>query len=255
MRFANAVSAPSTSNNLPRNPVHPLIRWLSQLWLVPRRMMLRRRVQSLIVERVAGRDFIVLPEVFNPGIFRTGRFLAEYLQKTPTLNDSCTTEQRTALDTGTGCGIHAVFAAAQGYQVEAVDISPAATRCARMNVILNDLEDHVTVHEGDLFSPVPDQKFDLVTCSLPKFRGHPNSEFELSWRSPDVIDRFARGLPGVMKPNGIALVLLTSHGDERGMLEALRAAGLSIEIAERRHFGVEIMTIYRVTHATTDRCD
>jgi hypothetical protein len=58
-----------------------------------------------------------------------------------------------------------------------------------------------------------------------------------------------------MKANGIALVLLTSHGDERGMLEALQAAGLSVEIAQRKHFGVEIMTIYRVTHATTDRCD
>jgi len=124
MRFASAVSAPSTSNNLPRNTVHPLIRWLSQLWLLPRRMLLRRRVQSLIVERVGGRDFIVLPEVFNPGIFRTGRFLAEYLQKTRTLNDSLTTEQRTALDAGTGCGIHAVFAAARGYKVEAVDHQP-----------------------------------------------------------------------------------------------------------------------------------
>ena len=58
-----------------------------------------------------------------------------------------------------------------------------------------------------------------------------------------------------MKPNGIALVLLTSHGDEQGMLGGLEAAGLSVEIAERKQFGVEIMTIYRVTHPATGRCE
>ena len=221
---------------------------------MPRRLFLRRRVHNLIVERVAGRSFVVLPDVFNPGIFRTGRYLAEYLKSTATLDAAFSPERPTALDMGTGCGIHAVVAAARGYKVEAVDISPAAVRCARINVILNDLEDFVTVHEGDLFAPVAERKFDLVTCSLPKFRGQPVSEFERSWRSPDVIDRFAQDLPGAIKPNGVAFVLLTSHGDEQGMIEGLKAAGLSVAIADRRHFGVEIMTIYRVAHSTPDRC-
>lgn len=217
-------------------------------------MLLRRRVRKLIIEQVAGRSFVVLPDVFNPGIFRTGRYLADYLRSTPTLDANFRPEQATALDMGTGCGVHAVVTAARGYKVEAVDISPAAVRCARINVILNDLEDLVTVHEGDLFAPVTDRKFDLVTCSLPKFRGQPASEFELSWRSPDVIDRFAQCLPMALKPHGVALILLTSHGDEQGMLEGLKAAGLSVAIADYRHFGVEFMTIYRVTHTTPDRC-
>ena len=76
------------------------------------------------------------------------------------------------------------------------------------------VEGLVTVREGNLFAPVANRQFDLVICSLPKFRGQPKSTFELSWRSPDVIDRFAQGLPAAMKPGGVALVLLTSHGDE-----------------------------------------
>jgi hypothetical protein len=56
-------------------------------------------------------------------------------------------------------------------------------------------------------------------------------------------------LSDVLKADGIALVLLTSHGDEGGMLDGLEAAGLNVQIARRKHFGVEIMTIYRVTHA------
>ena len=85
-------------------------------------------------------------------------------------------------------------------------------------------------------------------CSLPKFRGQPGTSFEVGWKSPDVIDRFAKELPGVLQPNGIALVLLTSHGDEQGMLDGLQAAGLCVQVAQQKHFGVEIMTIYRVTH-------
>jgi len=197
----------------------------------------------------------VLPNVFNPVIFRTGRYLAEYIQTTPTLDITNKLGQLTALDVGTGCGIHAIFAAARGFRVDAVDINPEATRCARINVMLNDVGDLVTVHQGDLFAPIDGKCFDLVMCSLPKFRGPPKSAFEVGWRSADVIDKFAMGLPKVLRPDGVALVLLTSHGDEQGMLDGLDAAGLCVQVAQREHFGVEIMTIYRVTHSPIGRCD
>lgn len=210
--------------------------------------MLRRRLGQPVIERIAEMNFLVLPDVFNPVIFRTGRYLADYIRSGLVIDASDDNEELTALDVGTGCGIHAIFAARRGFRVDAVDISEGAARCARINVMLNEVDDLVTVHHGDLFLPVSDQCFDLVLCSLPKFRGSPNSAFETGWRSPDVIDRFCAGLPAVLKPHGEALVLLTSHGDERGMLDALDGAGLSVEIADRKHFGVEIMTIYRVTH-------
>jgi len=208
-----------------------------------------------VIERVAGRNFLILPDVFNPVIFRTGRYLAEYIQTSPILDILSEHRQPTALDVGTGCGIHAIFAAARGYKVEAVDVNSEAIRCARINVILNDVGDLVTVREGSLFRPIAGQCFDLVMCSLPKFRGQPTSTFELGWRSTDVIDKFAAGLPKVLEPDGIALVLLTSHGDERGMLDGLEAAGLSVQVAQRKHFGVEIMTIYQVTHLLNSHCN
>jgi SAM-dependent methyltransferase len=208
-----------------------------------------------VIERAAGRSFLVLPDVFNPVAFRTGRYLAEYVQEMPTTDTSGVSRQISALDVGTGCGIHAIIAAERGFQVDAVDISPAATQCARINVILNDVESLVTVHQGDLFEPVAGRRFDLVMCSLPKFRGQPESNFELSWRSIDVIDKFTMGLSDVLTPQGVALVLLTSHGDERGMLDGLISAGLDVRIDRRKHFGVEIMTIYRVTHLLRDHGD
>lgn len=249
------MSAPSTSNRLEPNPVHPLVRWFSQLWLLPRRIFLRRRLRSAVIESVSGKSFVVLPDVFNPVIFRTGRYLADYIRTTLTLEMFARDRQLTSLDVGTGCGIHAIFAAERGFIVEAVDINPVATRCARINVALNDFDKSVTVRQGDLFSPVAGQRFDLVMCSLPKFRGQPMSTFELGWKSTDVIDRFARELPNVLKADGVALVLLTSHGDERGMLNGLEAAGMRVSVAQRNHFGVEILTIYQVTHSPTGRID
>lgn len=242
------MSVPSTSNKLAANAVHPLVCWLSQLWLIPRRLILKNRVRRLVIERAGSRDFVVLPNVFNPVIFRTGRFLADFIDAAPLGQIAGNSGQPVALDMGTGCGIHAIFAADRGFTVEAIDINPEATRCARINAMLNRVESQVSVHDGDLFAPVTGQDFDLVMCSLPKFRGTPDTSFEVGWRSPDVIDRFASGLPKALKPDGVALVLLTSHGDEQGMLDGLDAAGLCIDIAQRKHFGVEIMTIYRVTH-------
>ncbi len=241
------------SSNLEPNSIYPLVRWMCQLWLLPKRMWLRRRLRQPVIEKVAGRSFLILPNVFNPVVFRTGRYLAEYIQTLATTDTYNETRQMTALDVGTGCGIHAIFAAERGFIVEAVDLSPEAASCARINVMLNDFGELVTVRQGDLFEPVAGKRFDLVMCSLPKFRGQPTSAFELSLRSTEVIDKFASGLPGVLRSDGVALVLLTSHGDERGMLDGLDAAGLNVQIARRKHFGVEIMTIYRVTHSLHGR--
>jgi len=243
------------SNDTSPHSVHWLVRGISNLWLTPRRLWLRRRLDRPVIERVAGRYFLVAPNVFNPVIFRTGRYLADFIRAQPHADPATDGTKPTALDVGTGCGIHAVFAADRGYRVDAVDISQDAIDCARINLALNGCRQDVSLHQGDLFAPVAGRRFDLVLCSLPKFRGRPGSAFEISWRSADVIDRFAAALPGALKPGGMALVLLTSHGDESGMLDALRAAGLVAEIAEQKHFGVEKLTVYRVSHRPPETQD
>lgn len=227
----------------PPPAVSPLVKWLCTPWTVVKRAMLRRRIGKAVFERVLGRRFVVWPGVFNPVVFRTGRLLAEFVARTPLLAQP-KSEALTALDMGTGCGVLAIFAALRGYRVTAVDVVPQAVSCARANAILNHVDDRVSVQAGDLFAPIKGQTFDVVLFSLPKFRGRPATTFEQSWRSPDVIDRFAAGLPSVLKPNGIALFVLTSHGDCAGMLDGLARAGLIVERLLWRHFGVETLAIY-----------
>ena len=232
----------------PPPPVSALVRTLCLPWMLLKRTVLRPRLTRAVFERVGRHQFAVWPGVFNPVVFRTGRFLAQFVSRTNLLADSKAAAHLTALEIGTGCGILAVFAASRGYEVTAVDVEARAVTCARANAILNGFEDRIEVLHGDLFEPVAGRQFDTILVSLPKFRGEPTTPFERAWKSPDVIERFASRLPSALKPEGIALFVLTSHGDPNGMLGALDRAGLSVERLTWKHFGVETMAIYAARH-------
>lgn len=225
---------------LPPPAVSAPVRLLCTPWTTVKRAYLRRRLGRAVFERILGRRFAVWPQVFNPVVFRTGRFLAEFVAGSPLFE--LAGGEKTALDVGTGCGVLGIFAALRGYHVTAVDLVPEAVSNAHANALLNRVP--MEVLQGDLFAPVEGRRFDLVLFSLPKFRGTPATTFEQSWRSPDVIDRLAAGLPTMLAPGGTAYFVLTSHGDCQGMLDGLAKAGLAVERLLWRHFGVETLAIY-----------
>jgi methylase of polypeptide subunit release factors len=209
-----------------------------------RRAALAPRQSKAVFERVCGRDVVIWPGVLNPVTFRAGRYLAEFLAATPRLAIRGDKPEPTALDLGTGCGILGIVMASRNHIVTATDIEPTAVSCARANAILNRVEDRFRVLQGDLFAPVAGRTFDVVTFNLPFFRGQPSTPLERAWMSPDVIERCAAGLPGVLNPDGVAYFVLSSHGDAAGLLKELSAAGLLIERITWRHFGVETLAIY-----------
>ena len=234
--------------------MHPLVRRLSALWLLPKREYLRRfRLGRTVRERVTGIDLVVLPDVFNPVIFRTGKYFAELLQRAELPGMEGRDEAPLALDVGTGSGVLALAAAKRGFVVDAVDLNPEAATCARANADNNGLASVITVHHGDLFEPVAGKQYDLITFSPPSFRGKPSSSFELCWRSEDIFERFAAGLPTMLKTAGLAMILQTSHGDETGLVRALLGTGLDVRVLHRKHFGVEILSVYGVSFARTTR--
>jgi methylase of polypeptide subunit release factors len=218
-----------------------LARLASLAWLHARRPFLERRIRRPVLERIDGLPFVVLPEVLNPVVFRSGAFLAQTVAALPAAAPG---RGARALDMGTGSGVGAVFAARRGFQVVGVDLNPDAVRCARANVLLNGLEERIEIRHGDLFAPVAGERFDLVLWNPPFFRGEPRSRFDLAWRATDVMERFAAGLPEVLTPDGVALVLVSTDGDAAGMIGALAAQGFALAAAARRHFGSEIMTVY-----------
>ena len=96
---------------------------------------------------------------------------------------------------GTGSGVCAVFAARHARRVVAVDINPAAVRCAGINALLNDLEHKIEVRHGDLFAPVT--RGALRSGSVQpavRARARRGTHRDRAWRSSDVAERFAAGL-------------------------------------------------------------
>lgn len=73
------------------------------------------------------------------------------------------------LDLCTGSGCLAVLAAGifPNASIDAVDLSADALEVARINVKDHDLEQRITLHQGDLFAPVAKRKYDLIITNPP----------------------------------------------------------------------------------------
>lgn len=73
------------------------------------------------------------------------------------------------LDLCTGSGCLAILAAGifPNAQIDAVDLSPDALEVARINVRDHSMQDHITLHQGDLFAPLAGKKYDFIMTNPP----------------------------------------------------------------------------------------
>jgi release factor glutamine methyltransferase len=224
-----------------------ITRLLGKTMALSYRLIGKDRYDDFRLERVRGVPFVVTPSVFNPKVPRTGEFFASRIDSTLVDRES------EVLDMGTGSGVCAVFAANHARRVVAVDINTAAVRCAGINVLLNHLEHKIDVRHGDLFAPVPGERFDLILFNPPFLRGTPRDDRDRAWRSSDVAERFAAGLGSHLKPGGAALVLLSTFGDAPGFLEEFRKQSFAISVVAERRFVNERLAIFRLTPLNPQR--
>jgi len=213
---------------------------LSRMWLKLRYQLFSRRYNRLGLEMVAGVPFIILLQVFNPVLLRTGQFMVQHFPDIEILRGAH------VLDLGTGSGIGAVFAARHGASVVAVDINPHAARCAWLNVRLNRLEARVQVYQGDLFAAVMGQWFDVILFNPPFYEGQVKDNLDYAWRGEGVFERFAHNLADLLAPNGQVWLMLSSDGQGDLLLELLIKAGFVITVIKRQDMWNEILTLYRV---------
>jgi methylase of polypeptide subunit release factors len=112
-------------------------------------------------------DLLLAADGFSRGDDDPPDYVAPY---TPTsrLCDALTPRPRvrSALDVGTGSGVHALLAARHAERVVATDVNPRALAFTELNAALNDLS-NVEARRGGLFDPAGDETFDLITCNAP----------------------------------------------------------------------------------------
>lgn len=215
---------------------------LARAWLVLRHRWLGRRYGRLVIEQIDGVSLVVLPDVFNPVLFRGGELLARTLAGHPLLAQP----DLRVLDLGCGSGVVSVFAARRQAQVTAVDINPLAVRCTQINALLNQVEERVVARQGDLFAPVAGERFDLIVFNPPFFRGRPRNALDHAWRGEHVFERFAAELDNHLAPAGLAWVLLSTDGAGAQLLELLKTRGFRIEVVVERRWANEIMTVFAI---------
>jgi HemK-related putative methylase len=205
----------------------------------------RARYDSRRRELVLGTPLIILPSVFNPRVLRTGAFFAETIASRRLGADG------DVLDLGTGSGVCAVFAARHARRVVAVDINPAAVRCATFNVAQNGLAAKVECRHGDVFGPVAGERFDAIFFNPPFLVGAPVSDREAAWRSLDVAARFAAGLDQHLAPGGRAYLLLSTFGDACArFVDELARRGFALSVCAVRRYVNERVTIVEVSRNT-----
>lgn len=185
---------------------------LTEITALTRRRVAERLPLAYLLGRCrfAGYEFLLQPGIVVPRS-PIGGLLAERLR--PWLRR----EPRRILDLccGSGClGIVAARTFADA-RVDMADLDPAALDLARRNVALHGLEDRVRVHGSDLFSHLPDGRWDLIISNPPyvdavdmealpaEYRHEPASGLAGGEDGLDLVARIIRALPRRLEAGGM----------------------------------------------------
>lgn len=173
-----------------------------------------------------GRRFYVDERVIVPRSF-IGELLQDGLQ--PYVADPDHVTRVLELCTGSGCLAILAAQAFENADVDAVDISADALAVARRNVDDYGLDDRVTLYEGDLYAPLPQQRYEVIITNPPYVNAHAMQELPEEYRHEpelalaggadgmDVVRRIVRDAGKWLTEDG---VLVVEIGNERPNVEA-----------------------------------
>jgi len=157
--------------------------------------------------RFMGRKLWIHPRVFSPKHFEDTLFFTRSLKV-------CQGEQ--FLEIGPGSGAIAVTAAKRGAIVSAVDIHPAAVQNTRANAALWQVNDRVSVYEGDLYTPLYEgSQFDTIFWNTPFAyvpKAYKPTLEEKAVMDPgyEATERFISGARDHLKPGGRLMIGFSS---------------------------------------------
>lgn len=223
-----------------KNPFIALMRRLARPLFV---RYYSKQFNSVVLRNIMGKHFVLLPQVFHPGPWLTSEFFVSCLNK------ETVKETDRVLDMGTGSGIAAIIAANLCKHVVATDINPNAVKSARINAILNNLDDRIEVRQGDLFEPVQGEKFDVILHNPPFYPGKPNNWLEYAFKAGDnneTVFRFIRDAGKHLNPDGRILIILTTDTALNAILNEFKNNKFNVNLVASKHIVGEVMYVYEM---------
>jgi methylase of polypeptide subunit release factors len=139
-----------------------------------------------------------------------------------------------AWDIGTGTGVLAAMLARRGLQhIVATDQDPRALACARENMMLLGLQEHVQVVQADVF---PQGKAHLIVCNPPWLPARPSSPIEHAVydEGSSMLLGFLNELPTHLAKGGEGWLILSDIAEHLGLrtraelMQAFDKAGLKV---------------------------
>ena len=130
-------------------------------------------------------------------------------------------EVESALDVGTGSGVHALLAARHAKHVIATDVNVRALAFTELNAALNGIR-NVEVREGSLFEPVEGETFDLITCNAP-YVVSPETRWAYrdgGFGADEVSERVVKTAASHLNDGGYAALLVSWLGYEEAKPDA-----------------------------------
>jgi len=143
------------------------------------------------------------------------------------------------LEIGGGLGLAAVLMARAGARVTATDVIPAAVESIRMNAALNGVT--IDARLGDTWTPVGDERFDLVCTNPPQMPTPPGRDREDAEAAADnggvdgwsLLDRVIAGAPDHLEPGGRLVFSIFDFLGLKTAHEKLEAVGLTGRVIAR----------------------
>jgi release factor glutamine methyltransferase len=214
-----------------------------------------RRAAGLPLEHVLGwAEFCGLRIAVDPGVF-VPRRRTEFLVRQATALARQAGPRALVVDLCCGSGAvgAALAAALSGAEVHAVDIDPAAVRCARRNLAGAGGQ----VYEGDLYQPLPAalrDRVDILAANVPyvptgaigslpaEARMHePRVALDGGADGLDLARRVAAAAPLWLAPGG-SLLVETSEQQAPQAAEAFARAGLVPRVASSGELNATVVT-------------
>lgn len=118
-----------------------------------------KKLPPVYLFQYANHYFIGLNDVFSPPLFEDTFFFSEHI------NVSLGTR---FLEIGCGTGVIAVMKAIEGCIVTASDINDSALKNTRMNAIINNVENSISIVHSDVFNNIKNlHEFDIIFWNMP----------------------------------------------------------------------------------------